>query len=373
MKKLIHNKPAFFLLMILLGVCSHFVMAGITGYNLNARPTSDWFSGNNTYRDVPHMWMKAADQLMGMGIMLGDNDVWYVDSNQGTAVTEDGTSWVSAYDTLDEAVSAAGEDDVILIAEEHTETLGASGADGDEVDCDVAGLRIIGLGQGNRRPIFDYTGTNTNLGAFAIGEDCISIDNCIWNANVPDVNEAILVEDGVAYFTLTNCAFTATTAGTDEFFECVTFVNDNTGCTIDSCYANMKGGGAANAVIFADADTDQLSIVNCDFRGDYAVAVIGGDTTASTDLLIRNNLLINGALVGDGGANAIAAISLLDASAGMVMDNTIVSDVATFLLMRVADDCTFSNNWCIDKDGDEFSAALETLEAASVDAAIDGG
>ena len=114
-----------------------------------------------------------------------------------------------------------------------------------------------------------------------------------------------------------------------------------------------------------------MSIIGCDIRGDYSVACIGGDTTASTDILIKDNILINGALVGDGGINAVAAIVLLDATGGFIADNRIVSDVATGLLMRVADDCVFMNNFISDTDGDEFSGTTEDT-AASITAHADG-
>jgi len=231
-------------------------------------------------------------------------------------------------------------------------------------------VTIIGLGRGSLRPTIVYNHADAE---FAIGADNCAIYNMWFVSSITEVLMGIEVEDGVDYFTISGCEFTdaGDAVGTDEFLEAINFVNNNTGCTIEKCRFNAKAAGAASAIML-DADTNQLTIKDCDIRGDYSVACIAGDTTASTDILIQNNLLINGSLVADGGANAVAAISLLDSTAGLICDNRIVSDVATALLMRVADDCTFMNNYVIDKDGDEFSGVTEDT-GASVGAFVDGG
>jgi hypothetical protein len=251
---------------------------------------------------------------------------------------------------------------VIYVAQGHAETFIT-----ESLDVDKIGITIIGCGSGSLKPTITYNHANAEV---AIGADNCSIYNIRFLSSITDVLMGIEVEDGVDYFHIEGCEFDVDLAGTDDFVEAINFVNNNTGCTIKNCKFNAGAGGAAHA-IFCDADTDRLSVIGCDIRGDYSVACIGGDTTAITDVLIQGNILINGDLVADAGINAVAAISLLDGSAGLICDNRIVSDVATGLLMRVADDCVFQNNYISDDDGDEFSGVTEDT-AVSITAMADG-
>ena len=317
------------------------------------------------HTDLDVMLTTDTDTLAALG--LGNGSVFYCDSGESSG-TEDGLTWATATDTLDEAINLCTNNagDVIFVAAGHAEATLTTQA----VDVDVIGVTIIGLGNGSNRPTFTYTGAN---GEVAIGADNVTIKNILFLTSVTGVLMGIEVEDGVDYFTLDRCEFNEVgdNTGTDEFVEAVNFVNNNTGCVIQNCTFTAKASGAAHA-IFMDADTDQTTIRHNTIRGDYSVACIGGDTTASTNLIIEENTLINGSLVADGGINAVAAIVLLDATAGLIRDNIIVSDVATGLLMRVADDMVFMNNWITDRDGDEFGGATETT-SATITVFVDGG
>lgn len=317
-------------------------------------------------KDNATAWAQSVETAAtGGSEALGTGKVFYVDS--GVAASGNGTSWSQAKSTLDAAVNLCSDSrgDVIYVAQGHSETFITQ-----SLDVDVIGLTIVGAGTGSLRPTILYNHANAEV---AIGADNVTIKNMRFVSTITGVLMGIEVEDGVDYFHISGCEFTdqGDAVGTDEFVEAINFVNGNIGCTITNCRFNAKAAGAAHA-IFMDADTDQLTISNCDIRGDYSVACIGGDTTASTDILIAGNLLINGSLVADSGINTVAAIVLLDSTAGLITDNRIVSDVATGLLMRVADDCTFINNYITDRDGDEFSGVVEDT-AASITAFVDGG
>lgn len=294
---------------------------------------------------------------------LGTAEIFYVDSAVGGSL---GTSWATAVGTFEEAIAlcAASRGDIIYAAQGHAENFTA-----EDLDIDKIGITIIGCGRGSLRPTITYTNAN---GEVAIGANSVTIRNIRFIASVTGVLMGIEVENGFGYFTIEDCEFTdaGDNVGTDEFIEAINFNNDNTGCTIRNCRFIAKAAGAASAIML-DADTDVLTIEGCDIRGTYGTACIAGDTAPSTNLLIRNNLLVNGSLVADGGLNAFPAISVLDSTAGIVMDNRIVSDVGSALLMRVADDMTFLNNFVTDTDGDEFSGTIES-GASSVAAHTDG-
>jgi hypothetical protein len=344
-----------FLILIVLTAC----FMGASAFDI------EW-GNRKTYQNHPsntlRLWAESVENQSGTGV------TFYVDSGVATGGDSSGSSWTNAVTTIDAAVNlcTASRGDVIKVAQGHSETFIT-----ESLDVDVIGVSIIGYGNGSLRPTIVYNHANAEV---AIGADNCSITNMRFITSITEVLMGIEVEDGVDYFTISGCEFTdaGDAVGTDEFLEAINFVNANIGCTIANCKFNAKAAGAAHA-IFMDADTDQTSIIGCDIRGDYSVACVGGDTTASTDILLKDNILINGSLVADGGLNAVAAISFVDSSAGVVMGNYIGSDVATALLMTVFDDGLFmGDNYVADTDGDEFGGGTKPI-AASVTIFVDGG
>ena len=317
----------------------------------------------NSSRDHATQWAIDMQALTEAGFMLGTGEIYHVDSSAtGDA---DGTTWANAVVTLDAGVNlcTASRGDFILVAQGHAETFTAQ-----DLDVDVVGVTVIGIGNGSLKPTITYNHADAET---AIGASNVTIVGIRFLSSITDVLMGIEVEDGVDYFSIVDCDFVVDAGGTDEFLEAINFVNDNTGCKVDSCYFNSKAG-VADAAVMLDADTDQLTISNCDIRGDYAVACINGDTTASTDLYLLNNMIVNGAMLGDGGLNAQPAIELLDDTAGVCNGNSFAADVDTGLLIRVADDMCFIQNWIADSDGDDKAGAMEST-SATITVFVDGG
>lgn len=274
------------------------------------------------------------DAVPGKIFYVGNNATLLV-GERGASDANDG-SFLKPFSTVDYAISqcAANRGDVIFIRPNHTTTVDAA----DEVDFDVAGISVIGLGNGSNRPRFDYT---AGAGEVAIGADNVLLQNINFHANVDSVLIAIDVEDGVDNAVIRGCLFDVETAGTDEFDNAIRFTNNNTNCIVEDCDFDM---GIADAVraIFLDADTQGMIIRNNRIRGDYSTACIGGDTTLSTDILIENNLLINGEA---GDIGTVECIELLTGTHGVIRDNHLVCNVATPDLAIVADTCFQFNNY----------------------------
>lgn len=104
---------------------------------------------------------------------VGVVNTWYVSS---AIAGLDGRSPSTAVATLAAATAKASAGDKIVILEGHTESITAA-----TTLSTVAGLRIIGLGRGARRPTFTFTTANT--AALAITVDDISFTNCLFVAN----------------------------------------------------------------------------------------------------------------------------------------------------------------------------------------------
>lgn len=274
------------------------------------------------------------DTFAGKVFYVG-NHATLLEGERGASDGNKGT-FLAPFATLDYAISqcVANRGDTIFIRPNHTETLSAA----DAIDIDVAGVSVIGLGTGSDRPTFTM---DNAAGEITVGADNVTIENIIVNASVTAVLKGINVEDGVDYTTIRNCEFGVDAAGTDEFNHTISFENNNTGAIIEGCTIDMGIAGAVAGII-ADADTAKLTIRNNVIRGDFSTANIVGDTTLSTNVLIKGNLLVNG--VG-GDLNAQPCIELLTGTTGVIADNYLVCNLATKAASIVADTCLLFENY----------------------------
>lgn len=113
-------------------------------------------------------------------------------------------SYLRPYSTVDYAIGtcAANRGDIILVMPGHAETLSAASA----ITCDVAGVAIVGLGNGSKRPIFTLdTATSASIVVSAAN---VSIKNCIFSANFADI--VCVFDLSAAEFNLENCYIKAT-------------------------------------------------------------------------------------------------------------------------------------------------------------------
>lgn len=91
-------------------------------------------------------------------ILLGRQkfQTWYVDSTVTGGVSGSGDSWGSAFITLQEAINASLPGDLIFVSDSHVQNISAAGT----VTVNKAGVKIIGIGTGRRRPTFTWTATD---------------------------------------------------------------------------------------------------------------------------------------------------------------------------------------------------------------------
>ena len=111
------------------------------------------------------------------------------------------------FGTLEYAVSSctANRGDIIFIKPGHAETISSATA----LSFDVAGVAIVGLGAGTKRPTFTLgTAATTTI---AVSADNVSISNCRFIGNFLSITSAFTVA-AAAYFTIDNCSFTDTSA-----------------------------------------------------------------------------------------------------------------------------------------------------------------
>lgn len=121
------------------------------------------------------------------------------DGNPGT--------FSAPFATLEYALSrcTANRGDIIFIKPGHAESIASATA----LNFDVAGVAIVGLGAGTKRPTFTFTTANT--ATIPVTADNMSVLNCRFVANFLAVAAAFTVA-AAAYFTVDKCDFTDTSA-----------------------------------------------------------------------------------------------------------------------------------------------------------------
>ena len=307
-----------------------------------------WTGGS---KDRATIWAQDIQSLSEIGAGLSTGEVWYVDS--GRSASGDGQSWTRAVITLEEANvlsladGGASRGDFILVAPGHAESL--TGADA--VDLDTLGITVIGFGNGSLKPTFTLTATADE---FVIGVDNVSIHNLKFTTASAAVTVAIDVQDGVDYAVIDGCEFgTSDTLGAPDNF--IVFANNNTGCVINNCTFDAQVTVTSESAIMMDADTHKTVISGNRIEGDYTEACIQGDTTLSTEIMIKGNFLVVGS---SDSIIAQPAIDLLTGTTGYIIDNYLVCNVATVAAsMETADAVMLFNNWYNEDVGNAATGA----------------
>jgi hypothetical protein len=200
-------------------------------------------------------------------------NIFFVDSGQTTTGADSvgaGRNPDKPFLTLDYAVGqcTASNGDTIFLMPGHAENLTADS----DVDVDVAGVRIIGIGWGASRPTFTATAI---AGDFKLAAAGAWIENILFLSGI-DATTGML-EISAADCTVVNCEFRDSV---DQATDCLITVDGADRLTIRDCKFNMAAAAGANSAIALDG-SDDAHIHNCDIYGNFAVGAIDLRTTAS--------------------------------------------------------------------------------------------
>lgn len=257
-----------------------------------------------------------------------------------------GLTWGKPLASLDAAINKCSiGNEYIFVGSGHNEAMTAK----DDVDADVAGITIKGLGTGSRTPTFDYDGA---AGNFVIGADNVTLENLRFRASVDSCPNAVEIKDGIDYARIIGCQFGFAEASTDEFDNAID-IDDCNYITIEGCYFDSGVADAVSAIFF-DTDSKGSIVRNNIIMGDYATANIVGDTTLSSNLIIENNILWNGA-TNDIGTQPV--IEMLTGTSAIIRDNQIVCNLTDVALAIVCDKAHLFNNYYTEDMGGATTAA----------------
>lgn len=223
-------------------------------------------------------------RLHGFNIASVKGNSFYVDSATGSD-TADGLTWATALATVDAAIGkcTANNGDVIFVAPGHAETYTTTGA---KVTADIAGITIIGQGQGADRPTFTFGHTGAT---WAVSAASVKIDNLLFLTNVDQV---------VTFATIAGADCELGGARGIEVRDTTDKeVVDAFIVTGDRFKANVihRGytGGDANARTFKMTGVDgaDISVVAL---GKATTAVVNFTGTACTDILVKGIFEVTG-------------------------------------------------------------------------------
>lgn len=300
--------------------------------------------------------------VIGGGGRETTGNVFFVSSTaagRSDNINTHGTNSITPFATLDFAVGActANNGDLIYIMPGHTETLGSAGA----LDLDVAGITIVGLGNGQSRPKFTLavaTTADIDVDAANITIQNIIIDMTGVNAIISglDVNAAdfCMIDCEIIFATaLVSVASALTTDGNAD-----RMIIER--CTFRGLDAGAVGTIAVDLYAAGGTTLENILIADCYFVGAFGTGDAIYVNGTHSGLVIRDNIVItlgsgNSAIrVGVSGTGQIIRNLLLGTSLSALFD---VSSFTGY---------SFVENYGYDTDASGGVAVLVPLVGSSL-------
>jgi len=238
-------------------------------------------------------------------------NTYYVDSATGVDGAGYGVLPAQPFATIDYAVGqcTANNGDVIRVLPGHAETIATAGA----IACDVAGISIIGLGEGAARPMLTFNGV---VGAsILITAASTKIKNIIGVGGLDGLTNPIHIQAA-------DCEIDVEWRDTSSTVEAVRAILTTAAADrlkVDLKYRGFIAGNACvNAARLVGVDTADINI---DFYGVASTAIVEFLTTACHNIKVGGKLYNSGTT--DGSKNVVDtqgastwSAELWDATAG---------------------------------------------------------
>lgn len=220
--------------------------------------------------------VNGAPLLPGGGSIPVAPEYFFVSSVRGSN-GNDG-SMESPYSTIDYAVGqcTASVGSVIVALAGHVETVTAAAG----LALDVAGITLVGLGNGRNRPQINFT---TAVGAsMRVSAANVSVRNVWFTGGIDALTNPIDVQ--AASFSLIDCEYTDVTG---QCTDCVLTTAAADRMRIQNFRYDGATAAGTNAGI-AIVGGDRIVIDGLYIDGNFAVGCVDIRTTATTDLEVRN-------------------------------------------------------------------------------------
>jgi len=288
----------------------------------------------------------ANDLLRHVDMLQPAGKVFYVHYTRGSDGAGVGLSPDAPFKTIDFAIDqcTASRGDVIVVLPGHAESCAV------DIDLDVAGVSIIGLGNGELRPIVTFI-TDTAAKLDIDAANCL-VSGIIFKNDID--SQVVVIDIDGAGTTVENCELLEGTA--KQFLIGIDIAADR--CTVRGNYIKSVAVGA-NSGIKISAAVDRPTIEGNEVFGDFADACVHNPTSAvATRCNISNNVLTN-LQSGD------HAIELVSACTGVINRNICNSTLAAIATQTAIDpgSCYCNQNFGSDGVGDVNGVAQPVTDS----------
>jgi hypothetical protein len=311
------------------------------------------------YSDFPNGATSFGVPVIGGGgsslVPFTTGNYWWVDSGHGNTAdaANHGKKPSRPFATIDYAIGkcTASNGDVIIVAPGHTETISAASG----ITADVAGITIVGLGNGGLRPIITFSATAST---FVISAANVTVKNIITTISIDEVvsmfsiTGADVTLDGVDFRPYGAIGAT----GQAIQFAAITGAR----CTIQNCTHRQYTAANSAQVWITTAAADGHKILNNSM-------FLTANASTSSHWLGSSGIPTNIEVVGNRvlflGATITGVITLSSGATGIICDNRLASgtSVATATAI-VADAAYVAENYWID---DAAASAILTPAAGT--------
>jgi len=258
-----------------------------------------------------------------------------------------GASWIAGVDaadygtkqkpfaTVDYAIGrcTANNGDVIYVLPGHTESLIAAGT----ITCDIAGVSIIGLGNGNARPTFTWA--TSTAACWNISAANVTVKNIRCTTSIDELVKLFYVT--AAGVTLDKVDYTQGASAQALQFLLTTNAADQ--LTVKNCFHYQHTATAGNTIWIQLVGTDHSKILN------NTIWITA--KAATTSICISGSTAVVGAeIVGNRiawlGATITSIINLVTTSTGIITDNRCFGGAAVVLAAAITGDaCYMAENY----------------------------
>jgi hypothetical protein len=241
-------------------------------------------------------------------------------------------TFAAPFSTLEFALNSctANRGDIIFIKPGHAETISSATA----LNFDVAGVAIIGLGAGTKRPTFTFDTANT--ATIPVSADNMAISNCRFVGNFLSIAAAFTVA-AAANFAIENCDFTDTSAILGFLSAVKTTVSTNSDfLTISGCYIKSDATTKSTAPIVILNTMTGLTV-----KDNYVVQTVAQNNVSQ--LVSHAALVMTAAQIlrnkvysvnTDTATGAVLVSTTAITGSGIIQDNTVRAlDVASAIMV----------------------------------------
>lgn len=262
-----------------------------------------------------------AGAVFFVGSVAGDKWIAGVDEPMGG-------SFEKPFASIDYAIGkcSALQNDTIYVLPNHVETISAAGG----ITCDVAGVSIIGLGNGNSRPTVKWSATAST---WAISAANVLVQNILTTNTIDEVVKLFYITG--AGCTLDKVDFKPTTGQLIQF-ALTTATADQ--LTIKNCF-HVQTAAANSAQVWIDlVGTDHTRILNntiwATVNASTSSICISGSTAVIEAEIVGNRIAWLGGTV-------TGIISCVTGSTGIIADNRCAGGAAVVIGTAIIGDAMF--------------------------------